>query len=332
MKKTAILTFVLIVLFLTGCVSTETKSETILPDVKVEREFKLDTIVYNKPANGIKYSYFYYIPSTALKKDEARVMVYANANPSITYEELEASLGNQEINYRFVQIANRYGYILLVPVMPGKYTKGSTSVSPQYMPKEYMTGAKPSSKELTFFYRPDLEYIKIIDEFYSFLDAHSISHKQKLVMTGMSNGGIITNRISMIYPDRFEAVAIISAGIYLQPMATYKNRKLSYPVGLADINKINPSFSFDDLKSVHHFVAVGDLDLKQINDPIGMLREDSDYYLSAFGGNQVKRVPIFYQNLIDAGIPTEMKIYQGLAHQYTTEMIADTFKFFSQFD
>jgi hypothetical protein len=134
-------------------------------------------------------------------------------------------------------------------------------------------------------------------------------------------------------PSRIAATAVGGAGAYLYPVETWNRIPLTYPVGISDINRISGStYSLAAFKQIPHFIFVGEKDLRYENDPVNF---DDNYdrrqaYIinTYFGKNPVERSVKFADYLKSIGMQATLKIYPGVGHDYTHEMIRDTFNFF----
>jgi dienelactone hydrolase len=227
-----------------------------------------------------------------------------------------------------------YGYALLIMVMPrncGPYPDYKMNTSSMV---RWVMFPNPFDKpEYRFYKRPDLEFIKVIDDFMNFLRDNGYTPYPKVFMTGFSGGGQQSNRFPILHPSRIAATAVGGAGAFLYPVETWNRIPLTYPVGISDINRISGStYSLAAFKQIPHFIFVGEKDLRYENDPVNF---DDNYdrrqaYIinTYFGKNPVERSVKFADYLKSIGMQATLKIYPGVGHDYTHEMIRDTFNFF----
>ncbi len=282
-------------------------------------------IVYNPPTENVKYSYYYFIPVSALERNPVRIMFLGHGNPNATYDELELDV--QHMINSFSPYAQQYRYALLSMVIPGNAGPDCYFSSPQGM-TEFMFDDVLNTEECSLYYRIDLEYRKVIDNFLSLLESYGHVPYQKVFMTGFSNGGLQTNRLTFLHTDLIAAAAIGAAGLYTYPIDNWNGTVMDYPIGTADIDSLTSMYSFNFLKLIPHFIFVGENDTIAINDPIGSLPGNIEFYKDNFGSNQTLRVPIYSDYLVSIGMQSEYKIYSDKGHEYTNEMIRDTLLFF----
>jgi predicted esterase len=281
---------------------------------------KTNIIIYHEPSTLTKYSYFHYIPASALQRNPVRIVLSGHGNPGVSYSELEKDV-QLHIQYSLRPFADEYGYAILVMVIPGKA---------QYFHRSNIFEVESDLDP--FYIRPDLEYAKVIDEFLGFLRSEGYTPQEKVFMTGFSNGGLQTNRFSILHPEKVMAVAIGSAGLYTYPMNSYEGLIMDYPIGVADVSQLDHStYSLEAFKAIPHYLFVGENDTNNHNDPIGGDIGNSDdmaFYLANFGINQKERVPRYSQYLQSIGMQSTYDIFEGYGHEYASEMLLSTFTFF----
>jgi hypothetical protein len=224
-----------------------------------------------------------------------------------------------------------YGYALLIMVMPrncGSYPDYKMNTSSMV---RWVMFHNPFDKPgYEFYKRPDREFIKVIDDFMSFLRDSGYTPYPKVFMTGFSGGGQQSNRFPVLHPGKVAATAIGGAQAFLYPVETWNGVTLTYPVGTYDIGQIpGNTYSLDVFKQIPHFVFIGADDT---NDPVP---HDDNYdrwqaYIinTYFGKNPVERTIKFADYLKSIGMQAQLKVYPGVGHEYTSQMIIDTFNFF----
>jgi predicted esterase len=298
--------------------NTSTPTHTPAP-TKTQKSTKTNQVIYHEPSTSIKYSYFHYIPALALQRNPVRIVLSGHGNPRASYSELEKDVQNL-IEHSLRPFADEYGYVILIMVIPGEA---------QYFHRSNVFEVESDLDP--FYIRPDLEYVKVIDEFLGFLRNEGYTPHEKVFMTGFSNGGLQTNRFSILHPEKVMAVAIGSAGLYTYPMNSYEDSIMDYPIGVADVSQLNHStYSLEAFKAIPHYFFVGENDTNNQNDPIGDIENSDDraFYLANFGINQKERVPKYSQHLQSIGMQSTYDIFEGYGHEYTSEMLLSTFTFF----
>jgi pimeloyl-ACP methyl ester carboxylesterase len=224
-----------------------------------------------------------------------------------------------------------YGYALLIMVTPrncGPY--------PDYMMEanamsRWVMFPNPFDKpEYQFYKRPDLEFIKVIDDFMNFLKENGYTPYAKVFMTGFSAGGQQSNKFPILHPSRIAATAIGAPAFFTYPVEIWERIPLTYPVGTYDINQIpGTTYSLAAFKQIPRFIFVGRDDTK---DPGGVpvLYDQWQAYIinTYFSKNPVERAIKFADYLKSIGMQAQLKVYPGVGHEYTSQMIIDTFNFF----
>jgi len=301
--------------------------------------------VYHAPTVDRKYSYYHYIPSSSLsRKSPVRVLLYCNGGPPLEvvgsndYSAWESYVKNSE----FPQIkpyCDTYGYALIMMVVPTlnsttypDYTMNTTSMVRWVMFDNSFDGQITNS---AFYKRPDLVFVKVIDEFNSYLTNNGFTPYSRVFMTGYSAGAMQTNRFSMLFPDKVAAAGIGAAGLYIFPLDTYNGTNLIYATGTSDMAQISGNaYSLGSYKSIPHLVYTGSDDT---NDPMNGSNSATDEEKNIIRNNAalfgqsnspVDRTQKFANYLQSIGMQCTYKSYSGVGHQLTSDMLNDTFKFF----
>ena len=289
-------------------------------------------ITYHAPTSERKYSYYHYIPESALARDPVRVVLYAHGSPTIdTYAQMEAFIRDQEIN-RILPSCIQYGYALVVMVTPRNYSHVYPDylMNTQNMVRWVMFDNDFDKPEYEFYKRPDLEFVKVIDDFMSFLCHNGYKAYDRVFMTGFSAGGVASQRFPILHPDKVAATAVGGAPGFLYPVATWNNIPLNYHVGINDIDQIpGNTYSLADFAKIPHFIFVGGSDTNDaLYHPDMYDNAQSDIIKTYFGANLQERAQVFSGYLSSIGMQSTVKIYSGIAHDYIPAMLTDTFTFF----
>jgi predicted esterase len=285
---------------------------------------------YHAPTNDIKYSYYYYIPESALQRNPVRILLYAHSSPKFDrYTQMEEYVCNVEIP-RIKPYCEKYGYAAVIMVTPRNFGPcPDYKMNTQSMVKWTMFDNQWDKPDYEFYKRPDLVFVKVIDEFIEYLRSNGYKPYSKVFMTGFSNGGMQSNRLPILQPNRIAATAIGAAGAFLYPLNSFKGTTLNYPVGVNDVALIaGSSYSLNAFKKIPHFVFVGICDN---NDPVPnddcYDSDEADIINANFGSKPVARAQRFSSYLKSIGMRADWKLYT-VCHDYTEEMLEDTFKFF----
>jgi hypothetical protein len=219
--------------------------------------------------------------------------------------------------------------IILTPVLP-RYNnhKNNSKMDPQILSQEVMLDNFPGSDD--FCWRPDVEIVKMIDLLKKTLHDKKYQYKDALQIGGVSAGGQMANRFSLLYPNLIEKVVLLVAGDFIYPVNQYEGAILNYPFGINDINKIKSNqFDLKVFQKIPHYIYVGEEDM---NDPIGYETNGdnqlTEMYKKVLGVNPVERTKKYASYLQTIlGMNIKLKIGAGLRHRITEERIRDVYRF-----
>jgi len=159
----------------------------------------------------------------------------------------------------------------------------------------------------------------------------------KVYMTGFSNGGVQSNVFPFMHPEYVEATAPGGTGRFLVPFKEVENHEFTWPIGLADADKIEGwKFDAEEFKHVEHFTFAGELDDEGATDGdiakdldfLSLLSDRSSMYKEIFGVDPYERVKPYTRYLLEFGVEATYKIYEGYGHDFPMIMKRDVFEFF----
>ena len=322
MKKQGIILIIII------CIASSIGIGWILLD---KGELTTDEVVY-QPTD--KYSYYYYIPRSALNRDSIRIFLYTHGSPQVdNYKEMENEVRDHEIP-RIKSFCEEFGYALLVVVTPrlwGDYP--DYTMNSQSMNQWVMTENEFDDSSYDFYKRPDLEFIQALDSFKQMFQDARYHRPMKIYIGGFSNGGMIANRFTILHPENISATAIGAGGAFLYPMTNIEGVNLTYPIGIADLDTIPEiHYDLDIFKKIPQLIFVGENDVNPQNDPALWGDNFNENHISIistyFGTNCVERAEMYSDYLVSIGMDIQFTKYENLAHDFTTEMITEMFEFF----
>lgn len=296
--------------------------------------FSVSTAAYHPPAGDRKYSYLHYIPNSALGKSPVRILLYTHGSPQKEdYTAMENYVKYNEFHL-IKPYCDKYGYALIIMITPrlwGDYP--DYKMNTQSMNRWVMMDNEFDKPSYEFYKRPDLEFIKVIDDFKQIMQEQGFMPDEKVYMGGFSNGGLQANRFTILHPDHIAATAIGAAGAYIYPLKKINNIKLTYPVGIADVDSIPQThYNFQLFKTIPHLIFVGENDLNYNNDPVphddNFDKRQALIINTYFGSNQVLRAEIYASYLSSIGMDCRFHEYEGVGHQFNREMIEAMFVFF----
>lgn len=183
-------------------------------------------------------------------------------------------------------------------------------------------------------YRLDLQLVKMIEHAQVILqEEENIGIGKKIDMFGFSASASFTDRFVFLHPDLVDKIAIGGFnGILTLPVDKLGEYKLAYPLGIDDYNEITGyAFDLKKVSNIHRFVFMGSEDT---NDAAlyrdAYSTEEETKIMNLMGKTPIERIPFFQKMYRESGYKnTVFKIYQGVGHTITGEMISDIQKFFN---
>ncbi len=177
-----------------------------------------------------------------------------------------------------------------------------------------------------FYRRPDIEILKMLNQ--SKLRMLKTGHKiaNKIIVGGISAGGGLANRFSLLYPDIVKASAVLLAGDSY-PESEINGVRVGYPFGTADIEQIQGQrFSFVEFKRIKHFIFVGGKDNDPRNNSFSHdLNYDEDVITRlkpVLGANKVEMYERYVLRLKELGISVTTIKRDDLSHQVDDEIMS----------
>jgi len=280
---------------------------------------------------GLPYSYYYYVPQTALDYDTAVLLHIATASPPIhSLAEANSWAQGQLANYVASDLAERSRLIMFSVAVPQYIQGNARSGCAQVLQRTNMISTQVNGE----FYRPDLKFIEVLEHFTVLLEQAGYAVGDRILVTGTSNGGVWAHRFALLHPDRVIAVAAGSHGLWTMPISQYEGRLMPYHMGIADLEEIGLGpFDARAVAKVPFFVFIGEEDT---NDPFtgapggtyGYSREDIRWFTGAFGTSPQQRTQAFRDAVVSIGGECSLTTYAGVGHKLTLYMKIDVLNFF----
>lgn len=303
-----------VILFTFLLLSVTALTQLPAPDVrKVEAD----------PTRGFSYPYYLYVPPKSDTGVASHLLVLPN-NTGTSDDDLAVHEANTK--RRIAQVPLAFGKLnaaAIMPVFPRPRT--DWKIYTHALDRDSLTTDK---KE---FARFDLQLIAMIDDARRRLGEEKIATDKRVLIYGFSAAGMFTNRFAFLHPERVLAAAVGSPGGWpIAPAAEFKGKKLRYPIGTDDVQKVAGSkLAMDQLRQVRFFVFLGD---KDDNDSLvfgdGYETEDKDLVFELFGKTPIDRWETSRRLYSDAKLNAEFKLYPGIGHTMTLPIIADINQFF----
>jgi len=292
------------------------------------------TLIFQQADDTISYNWFSYLPRSIDPSQPSYIWVsgihgniYTDAYTKITEE------SRSQAEWR-TELASEHNYILLVPVIPRPNIKFDYAVSlPWYV---FLPETAP------FLQRPDEKINLIINKLLEELRTDGYSVHDRVYMDGFSAGAMFTQRFALLHPERIQAIAAGQCGGAITlPEISYNNTPMDWPVGVNNYKKlVGYDFNREEYKKIPQFIYIGDQDVKHSTLYWGPYEDDYNevwrtpgeiYFLKAsFGDSDPIRLQKQVAYLNNLGYTNIIfKLYPGIGHQLTDEMLDDTFTFFN---
>ncbi len=190
--------------------------------------------------------------------------------------------------------------------------------------------------------RQDLQLIEIIKDLKNRLKKEGYKIHDKVLFYGFSSQADFANRFALLHPQLVEAVAVGGIVDYITlPISEYKNQKLNYPLGVADVKGIdNNEFNLDEFRKIKFFWYDGADDTNTTFKKCYKVWSDNDIDITfqlftnrKYDENRVHDKKILkncLKILKENGVNFEYKTYPKIKHYITQEMKNDVVKFFDK--
>jgi dienelactone hydrolase len=293
-----------------GCVSSSFAQHGDTAVMKVEAD----------KTQGFSWPYLLYVPAKIrdAKEKTHTVLVVPNNTGSPSDDFAAHEKGARRSAGQAALLADQIGVVVLVPVFPRP--KKDWRIYTHALDRDAMLTPKEDLR------RPDLQLVAMLDHASARLGGEGVSVDRRVLLLGFSASGMFVNRFTFLHPDRVKAAAIGSPGGWpIAPVEKVNGSALRYPVGVADLESVaGKPLDLAALARVPLFVYMGDQD---VNDSVVMRDsyegEDEKLIGSLFGTTPVARWP-HAEKLYREHLPrTTFKLYPGVGHKITPEMMKD---------
>jgi pimeloyl-ACP methyl ester carboxylesterase len=168
-------------------------------------------------------------------------------------------------------------------------------------------------------------FIPRLHEFLTELPARTgLDLEPRVALYGFSRGGQLAQRYAMVYPEKTQGVATLSAGTYTLPQTTAeiegRTVSLPYPFGTADLReRYGRELNVSALRQVPFWVGVGAED----RNPADLPRQWDPY----LGDTRVGRAEAFVRRVNEVGANAQLALFPGVGHGLTEPMVAQALDF-----
>jgi len=275
-----------------------------------------------KPESGFLWPYYLSIPSTLVHR--ATLLVIPNNTGTADDDPAVHDAAANKDAIAWSGFAGNLKSPLLIPTFPRPYTQWR--IYTQALDRDSLL------TEIEELKRIDLQLLSMIDDAIDRLLNMGIVVDEKVFMMGFSAAAMFTSRFSTIHPQRIKAAAIGAPGYPIVPVESWEGEELRYCVGIADLYDLTGIlFDSETFKSIPMYFFVGAQDS---NDPVayndGFDQEDRDIIYALFGDTVIGRWPKIREVYNIVGCDSDFVIYQGVGHQFTSQMINDVEVFFKK--
>lgn len=314
------LSFGFIFILLAVVAATAQTEDSARPEV-----IKIDA----QPAKGFNYPYYLYVPKSLREPAEQTkthsLLVIPNNTGKINDD---LAFHEEDVKRKVTGIGAAIAYLktpFIIPVFPRPATE-HTIYTHSLDRDTFLTNKKEFS-------RLDLQLIAMIKDAQQRLKGEKIKTENKVVLQGYSASGMFVNRFVFLHPKMVKAAVIGAPGGWaIAPVASFREKTLTFPAGIGDLKQIyGKKFDLDAVRKVPLFMILGDQDTNDAV-PMGDAYDprESELVINLFGKTPVERWPFTETLYRDAKLNAEFKLYPNTTHQMSKEMREDTLAFIAK--
>ncbi len=278
-----------------------------------------------KEDKGFFWPYYLNIPDNIEVGQAVNILVLPTSSPqqsdSLEYHKEYA----EEVNNR---LGNYFGQelkaITITPVLP-RFKEHPYSDNIKYGWSDPQRLEEPTIKrEEGQFYQFDLQTLSMIEDAREQFQEMGITTYEEFYMYGFSNGGVFTNRMLLLHPEKIMAAAFGGTGFPAVPVCSWNDIDLPYPTGIGGLEEITEKeFDQDEFNSTPVFAFRGSLDE---NDFYEFSRPP---YVVAFGETPLERNKAAKEIYESVGSNVEFRFYD-VEHEVSRLMYSDILDFFKK--
>lgn len=285
------------------------------------------------PEAGFRLPYALYTPNST--PDAARPLLVEPLNQpgAETGSDLRSQVRSTAATSPLFSAAHDLGLPGIVPGIPRTPNDTGTEIPGLALPSvhspgkldELATDAFPAAS----LRRVDRQVVGMIQDAKGRLADDGYPVASTIHMTGFSASAHFSTRFALLYPSLINAVTVGGDGAHPLPRASIDGVELPYPLGIADYESVvGQSFDSGRWSEIAQYIYVGredqplpDTDRRSYW-PISPRYEERA--VEVFGENRVtERLPVTRSVYEDAGADATFRIYDGVGHRLTGEIIDD---------
>jgi hypothetical protein len=276
------------------------------------------------PGKGFSWPYYLYVPQALLAaKGPCTLLVCPNNTGKVDDDNSVHDRAARREVERWRRCADGLGVALLVPAFPRP--KADWQIYTHALDRDSLLTRKPGLVRL------DRQLVAMMDDAARRVTRDGLSADARALFLGFSASGMFVNRFVFLHPERVKAAAIGSPGGWpLAPVATWKDQKLRYPIGVADWQTVTgASFDLPAVSRVPLFLFLGE---KDSNDSViyrdSYDEEDEKLIMTLFGRTLQERwavAEVMYRQTLPR---STLRLYAGVGHAMTPSVWSDVNVFF----
>jgi hypothetical protein len=201
---------------------------------------------------GFHWPYFLYTPAAITNP---HILFVPNNSPVVSNDfsyHKDIALGQLNM---WKNWADSLGAPLVVPVFPRFDDEFDGSIAPQGL------GRGMLETSIAHYARIDLQAIAMIDDAIQRIAGRGIGLDDRVYLWGTSQAGWFVSRFIVLHPERVRAAVAGFLGWPVVPSAQYKDKKLPYPYGLGDMERLTQKcFHHELFNHLPVLVLTGELD------------------------------------------------------------------------
>jgi prepilin-type processing-associated H-X9-DG protein len=285
------------------------------------------------PSSGFHHDYLLVVPT---KLENGVPIIVASPTPHTSEDPAEFTEAAERIARNATRFVEPLSAPVLVPVLPRPPVKVAENQHINlHIPG--LSRAAMLEKELKL-ERMDRQVLAMVEHARARIETErGIRAHPKIICTGFSAAGHFATRMAVLHPER--VLAVWAGGISghpILPAAEHQGRKLTYPVGIADLEQISGRpFNVDAFRKIPMMMIQGGADTNtslpsEPKPSESYTYEQATLVFELFGKTPLERLQKTAKLYEEAGVNLEVKVYPEAAHQITPEIARDMVQFLAK--
>ena len=284
------------------------------------------------PEKGFYWPYYLSIPKSFTEQTVLLVAPNNSGYPSLRliFHDIKA----KELLYWQTNFATELNLPVIVPTFIRHY-----EVYDQLLPRDVLNPASqfeynpPPHKQPMddSMKRLDYQLLAMIEDAKERLRTSGIQIADKVFIMGFSASGCFTDRFTIINPEYIKGSAF-QMDWPTAPVATWQDLNLPYPLGVYDLEPLTGHpFDLEAYRNVPQYIYVGDQDTNTAFMFEFLSPTDKEKFRQLLGEPNVynwERLVVAKSLFESIGTAAEFKIYPGVGHYYTDQILSDIQAFF----